>query len=53
MKPTKGQAINFINNELKKLAKARGAKILPAQAQVKVADIAKVKIKNATSRRPQ
>lgn len=50
--PSKSQADNFLRNELRKKAQERGLTVLPAQAQVNLSEVAKVKVKNATSRRP-
>lgn len=51
-KPTKAQADNFLRNELRKKAQERGLDVLPVQATVNMAELAKVRVKNATSRRP-
>lgn len=48
----KSLAKNFLNKELKDLAKQRGATPLPEQATVNMAEAAKVKLQNVTSRRP-
>lgn len=48
----KEQARNFLNKELKERAKQRGLEALPEQAQVNMSEVAKVKVKNATSHRP-
>lgn len=50
---TKALSQNFLNKELKDLAQQRGAKVLPEQATVKMADIAKVKLKQHAPVRPQ
>lgn len=41
------QAINFLNKELRDRAQARGLEVIPEQAQFNMAEVAKVKIKNA------
>lgn len=48
----KEQSRNFLNKELKDLAKVRRAEVLPTQATVNMAEVANVHIKNVTSRRP-
>lgn len=53
MMPSKSQTDNFLRNELRKRAQERGLLVLPEQAQVNMAEVAKVKVKHATSRRPQ
>lgn len=50
--PSRDQTKHFLNNELKKRAQARGLYVLPGQASINMAEVAKVKIKNATLRRP-
>lgn len=39
------QALNFLNKELRDRAQARGLDVLPEQAQVNMAEAAKVKLK--------
>lgn len=49
---TKSLATNFLNKELRERAQQRGATVLPEQATVNMAEVSKVKVKHATSRRP-